>query len=130
VTLEVGLHAFLLADPAVAALIGTRMTPLVLPQNTAYPALTYQRISGQRLRSVDGPAGRARPRMQIDSWAETYLEAKALAAAVRRALDGYAGPMGAAQVGAVSLDDERDIHEDEPKVSRVTQDYLISHEET
>lgn len=129
-SLEAGLHAFLLADPAVAALIDTRLTPLILPQDPAYPAATYQRISASRLRSVDGPAGRGKPRLQLDCWGATYAQAKALAAAAGRALDGYKGLMGSVQVDAVSLDNEQDVHEEEPEVYRVIQDYLISHQET
>lgn len=129
-SLEAGLHAYLTADPAVAALVVTRVTPSIVPQNSVFPAISYFRVTGQRVRSLDGPAGRGKPLMQIDLWAESYAETKALADAVRRALDGYAGPMGAVQVDAVSLNNEQDVYEDAPELYRVIQDYMISHQET
>lgn len=130
-SLETGLRAFLLADPAVAAIIATRLTPLILPQNPTYPAASYQRITGARLSSFDGPAGRAMPLMQLDAYAETYGAAKGLAEALRRALDGYKGAMGAVQVDAVSLETEQDApYEDAPEIYRVIQEYRISHQET
>ena len=64
--IEPALRAYVLADPAVSALIGTRWYPVVLPQSTAFPAVTYQRITTTRVGSHHGPSGLAAARFQID----------------------------------------------------------------
>lgn len=130
--IEDGLVALLSADSGVSALVGNRIHPLVLPRKPTYPALVYQRISGERVRSLSGPSGRARPRIQIDAYAQTYAAAKAVAKAVEDALDGYAGPAGTDRIDAASLEGDRDLHEDELRkpIFRVTADYFISYRET
>lgn len=126
-TLEEGLVTFLKAfSPAIA---GGRIHPLELPQGTALPAVTYQRISGPRVRTLSGPGGKARARIQLDGWANTYAEAKALATQLRQALDGYKGLMGTVQVDNVSLDTDWDRNDPEREIKGVGMDFEFSHVE-
>ena len=62
------IRAFVMADPEIAAQIGTRFYPVKLPQTATFPALTLQRISGVRFQPLKGPASLARPRYQFDVW--------------------------------------------------------------
>jgi hypothetical protein len=97
------------AGNPVAALIGTRAYPLVLPQNPAVPAIRYQRISTTRgpYRALGtGRAEYAKPRFQLDCYATTAAGAKALADAVRIALDGFAGTVAGISIGSMALEDE------------------------
>lgn len=126
---EGSLVTFLLADGTVSGLVAARMYPILLPQEPSYPAIVYSLASSTRLHALDGPPGRASHRVQIDCYAETYKEAHQLAAAVRQRLDGYAGLMGSTEVGYVSLDNEQDLYDDDARVHRVLQDFLISHKE-
>ncbi len=128
-TISQALRAFLLARPSIVALVGARIYPQILPQKPTYPAITYAQASGVRLRILEGPAGRARPRISINSWADTHETMDAVADAVRAALDGYAGPMGDLNVGSVVLDNEFETFEEEARMHRKLQDYIISHEE-
>jgi hypothetical protein len=129
-TISEALRAFLLAQPSIAALVGTRIYPQVLPQKPAYPAITYAQVSGIRVRGLDGPTGRARPRIAVNSWGASHREMDAVASAVRAALDGYAGPMGDLVVDSAVLDNEIEFFEEDAGVHRKLQDYIISHEET
>lgn len=126
------LRALLIADPAVSALVGDRVHALQLPRGGALPALKYQRISGERVRGLSGPHGQAHPRMQIDAYADSHAAAEAVADAVEAALDGYAGPAGAGRIDAASLENVRDLHEDElgTRAYRVVMDFFISHPTT
>ena len=129
--LVVEMRTYLLADSAVAAKIGVRMFPISLPQNVRYPAITYSQVSSVRERDLCGPAGFAHPRISINSWAETYLEARALADAVDDALYNFRGkftPTGV-RVGSVRLENEMDQEEPDVEVYRVLQDYIVSHVE-
>lgn len=62
------LRTFILADPALAAALGTRVYPIKLPQTVTYPAMTIQEISGTALPPLKGRASLARPRFQCDVW--------------------------------------------------------------
>lgn len=87
-----------LVEPELAAWIeglsaciaaGAKVYPFAsVPQNLAFPFITYHRVSGSRIRSLKGPAGVSRPHLQIDVFGKTYLIATSLAAAIREALDG------------------------------------------
>ena len=124
--LEVGLYAFLAADSGLSALVGTRIYPLLLPQEPTLPAVVYQRISTNPLgHSNDGPDHLVRVRMQFRCHAATLLAAKGVADAVRAALDGYSGTMGTVDVKGVFRVDEGDDDEPETATFSVRADYYI-----
>ncbi|MEQ8251576.1 MAG: DUF3168 domain-containing protein [Oceanibaculum nanhaiense] len=118
--------AWLSAQPVVSALLGDRIYPLVLPQNSGLPAATYQRIGGERFYDLDGGARPKRVTLQLDSWAADYAGAKALAGAIESVLDGYAGPMGDLVVSRSVILREDEEHEDQTKLWRVSVDYQIT----
>lgn len=128
-TINAGLRAFLGADSAISAIIGampnTRVYPVRLPQNPTLPAITYFRVSGQRVHASSGALGLSGPRMQIDCWATKYEDAHALAELVRKRIDGYRGPMGSETVQGVFFESERDLYEPEPDQHRVSRDYFV-----
>lgn len=127
---------------------GARVFPWgEVPQSPHYPHLTYHRVTGMRMRTLQGPSGVSYPRVQIDVWARTYKAAKELAAAVRVALESFprteldAGrtPRFVATTGrilqAVIVHDESDAaeepgHGDEVSEFRVTLDTQIWFRET
>lgn len=121
--------AFVLADPTVAGLIASRMHPGPLPQGEEMPAVTYGEASNVRLRSLSGPSGKARPRIEVNSWDKTYGGVKALAAAIRIRLDGFKGDMGATRVDGLFIDGERDTYERDTRYHRVIQEFVLSHVE-
>ncbi|MPZ58440.1 MAG: DUF3168 domain-containing protein [Rhizobiales bacterium] len=128
------LRTFLLADSAVAAAVGgTRIYPVVLPQGQVLPSVVFARISGLGDHHMQGASGLTRPRMQIDAWARTADEASTLADLVKFRLDGDRSPMGAGaaqvQVQGVFFDSERDDYDSESKLFRVSRDYFIWWEE-
>lgn len=126
------LAQFLILDPGVSAIVGSRCYPQTLPQAPVFPALSYIQIDAVRVRELEGPAGKARRRIQIDSWAKTNIERWELADAVRSALDGFSGMMGSTEIGSVNMQDERAFFDEEASivgVYRVAQDFIIAHTE-
>lgn len=93
----------------VAAIVGTRVHPDVLPQGISYPAIRYQRISTPRdqYRTLDGKAEYASPRMQVDAYALARSQAIALGQAVYYLLEGFTGIVAGLSIDAVSTSDER-----------------------
>jgi len=115
---------------SVSALVSGRIYPLVLEQNTSYPAITYTKVASVHIHDLDGSAGLANPTFQVDSWAYTYPEARNLSDAVRRALQGYSGsPYTGTVVSGIYLTGERHFYDSEVKIYRVSADYEVWHSE-
>jgi len=105
--MEEALIAVLLADTALAALVGNSVFPVARPQGSTLPAIVLHRIGSAPLNADDGEVGLENARMQIDCWARTYTEAKHTAHAVMLRLSGFEG--GAH--GTVLQSIERDLRE-------------------
>lgn len=138
-TVEASLFSLLTAGSpnAVAAIVGSRVYPDVLPQGVTYPAIRVQRISTPRAqyRALDGRAGYASPRMQIDCWSLSRSGALALAQAVYAMLEGYhAAAVAGLRIDAISTDDEGgdaevDIGPNGATVFRERLDLIVFHPE-
>ncbi|MBV5268975.1 MAG: DUF3168 domain-containing protein, partial [Afipia sp.] len=71
--LRPALRSFLLADAGIAAIVGTRVFPIKIPQGTPpkVSSIVYTRISGAGVYHMGGDSGLAMPRYQLDAWAPT-----------------------------------------------------------
>ena len=96
----------LLADAALAGLVGDRVFPVVVRQEMALPCVIYQRLAAEREYSLAGAAGWARVEIGLTVWGREYAEARAGADAVRRALDGYGDEDG--RVGGIEVSSVQD----------------------
>jgi hypothetical protein len=123
------IRQILIADSIVAA-ITTRCYPSTLPQDPVYPLILYMRVTGPREHSLQGAVGMATPRFQVEAWAETYAAAKALAAAIRGALDNYRGTAASVRIGSCLIIGEWDTYEPEVNCHRIIMDFSIIHDET
>lgn len=90
-SLESGLFSLITTDAGVAALMGTRLYPSILPQDAVLPAGTYQRIAGPVGYAHDGEAGVDFVLMQVSLFDDVLLDLIALREAVRSAVSGYRG---------------------------------------
>lgn len=128
---ELAVYTLLKDTAATSSIVSTRIYPFTAPQGITRPFITYQRISGVRWRSVDGPSGMAVPRVQVDAYSPTYAGVKALATAIRQTLDGYRGTVGGVRVGDIALETDRDFYEDavDPPLHRVSMDFMVTHDE-
>lgn len=107
--IEEALRTVLTGNGTVSGLVGTRIYPLVLPQGVTLPAIAYQRISGVREHTHDKTGDLARPRFQWTCVATTYSSAKALANAVRAALDNYRATASTVVIEAIYVENEIDV---------------------
>ncbi|KKM90811.1 hypothetical protein LCGC14_1234830 [marine sediment metagenome] len=128
------LHRHLLDDPVVGALVGTRVYPMVLPQNVTPPAISYLQTGGERSVHTGGSSGLANARVQISCWATTYLGSKALADAARLSLEAFSGELGGGGgrtiVQGAFVSDEREFYESTVRLYRTDLDFEIWHTET
>lgn len=131
--IEAALAKHVTEAPQTAAHIGGRMYPKRLPQNPTYPAIVYHRVSGNREHSHDSSSGLAHPRIQLDVYARTHVEAKAVAEAVRSVLDGLpAGKLGGSagvDTSGVFLEDDDDGYDDDFEIYWFRMDFSIFHNE-
>lgn len=127
--IEQDLRSYLLAQSTINALIVDRLYPLRLPQGATLPAVTYQRIFGAQAVSHDGASDLGRARLQLDCWADTYAVMASLADALRAALSGYRGPMGANASTGARVINILDASEPEPALWRRIVEIMLWHQE-
>ena len=119
-------------DGPVAAVVGDRIYPNVIPQDVDLPAIAYQVISRPGLMCHDGPSGIAWPRFQITAQADDYDEVVGLINLVRVAFDGFDGVMGGG--GGVTVEgcfvkDVRDGWQMATERETRRLDFVIHHQE-
>jgi len=102
----------------VTSSISTRIYPLIVPQQSALPAITYARISGGQENNLSGYSSIENPRIQIDCWAETYKEIKTIAENVHTVLNTTT------TFSAILISD-MDFYEDDVELYRESMDFKI-----
>jgi hypothetical protein len=84
---HVAVFGLLSRAAGLAALVGDRIYPDVMPDNPAYPCVTYQKMGGSSARGAIGDPPLMRAEFQVSSWAKSRPSAAAIAGQVRAAMD-------------------------------------------
>jgi len=134
------LKKFLAAKSGVIALVGARITPLVLPQGyhvSQGPALTYRVLSRPSGHLINGIDGICRARVEFSAFSNDYDLSEQVADAVRNSgLPGFVGLMGDKQIESVQLSDGGDTYDESPSDGGQSHryvtvfDYLVTYQET
>lgn len=85
------LKAILLADPAVAAIVGARVSAWPANQTVQLPCVLLTQVSCTRIPTMAGSPTFDRARVQVDCLARSHQERAQLSSAVRDALSDYSG---------------------------------------
>lgn len=117
------LRSVLVADPAVAALVGTRAYQTALPREPTFPAITYQMVS----RVQDSLTGIVQARMQYTCMATTWKGAADLADAVRCCLHGYRGVRDGARIEEIQYAGQHDDHDETTGIYWIPVDMLVTY---
>lgn len=125
--IEQGIRAKILQIPAVAALVGTRMSPVLLIQGGLFPAIRYGKVDGAADKTLKGPSSLKNGRWQFDCCsAVSVAEAKTLAKALNDGFNGFKGSVTGGKVRrATALDDGTEIDLQELGLFGVQLDYSI-----
>lgn len=91
---ETDLVSYLEAHAGLAALVGTRIYPLVMPPGTTGDCLVYHVLTGRDLHMADY----VEPLVRFGCRSKDFLTAIAIDDALRDALEGYHGMMGTTHV--------------------------------
>lgn len=128
------LYARLTGNAGLAALVGTRVHPDMLPQNVTYPAIRYVQVS--RVEVVRKPVAAGgvgaslaivRGTFQLDCYAKTYKQAHQVAIAAAAAVYGWRDPANGVIVARVT--DVQDTNDSEETMQRVSVDVSITYNE-
>jgi hypothetical protein len=105
---EAAVRNRLVTTPAVTAIVGNRVYPVIAPADADLPFVTWRRTSIQRQHSLSGPIGVPMVMLTVDLFATTYEGVRELADAARVSLDGWGGTFQNTVVSNVSLENESD----------------------
>jgi hypothetical protein len=115
------LVAHLAANAGVSALVGDRIYSQERPQGGTLPAIVYEQQFDEMDYSHNGDTGYIVHEFELTAWAATKLVADQIGAAVRAAISGFRGTLGAGAstitAGAVFITSMgRDEFDDDPAV--------------
>lgn len=127
--IEEAVYTILTGDEAAAVLVGGRVYPQRIPQDVGLPAVAYSRISTRRVKRHGGSSGLARARVQVNSEAGSYAEAKALAAAVCGALDAVQRTVAGIVIQGSWAEGEGDEYGETEGIYGVRQDFMFWYRE-
>lgn len=94
VDFESVLYQTLIENDDVYALVRRKVFPLVIPQGTVLPCITYQRLRSYPANTLSGASGLEHVDLEINAWGNDYAITKEVAKAVRAAMPA-SGPWGA-----------------------------------
>ena len=126
--LEQAFRKRIMDAPAVAAIVGTRVAWMDIPQSWPLPNIRLQLITGGREQHLQGYFGKQQSRIRVECRAKTYAETVALAKAVEAA---SLGPTTVQDVvlGRAMVETPRDLGDDPGTgfIHRRVTDYLVPH---
>lgn len=126
--IDANIRTFLLAQPAVAALVGDRIEKSKAAQATPFPRIVLTQVGQESQGHLTGRGSHGAGTWQIDCQARTGVEAVEVAEAVFDAMEGYIGTMGSLQV-AVEMANVVDGYDPDDGADsgtyRILQDYRI-----
>lgn len=128
--MSLGLYIYekLSTDSALTTLLGgTKIYPVQISEDVAFPALSYSVVSNDPKDTKDGPGGKDVTRVQIDVFAETYAKTESIAARVRELLDGDSGTLQGVVLEYSRQVGLTDFYNDEIEVYQKSIDFSMRH---
>ena len=124
--IQAGIFSLLSQNTSISALIGSRIYPVLLPEDSTLPAMTYHVIGGASMPTLS-TSGMQRMRMQFDCWGQTYDDAATLRSTLISALNGYQGTLsdGTNLQFAQLIGPGTDFFEDAPRQFRCMCEFYL-----
>jgi hypothetical protein len=128
--IEETLYSRLAGYSALADLVTTgsniRISPNRKKQDTALPAVTFERVSTQRFSAMSVDSNVIKARFQVDVWAATYSSASAVRDQVIAALQRWKNTSGTTVFDTFILT-ENDLYEDDIDQHHIAIDIEINY---
>jgi hypothetical protein len=122
--IQKAIRKLLVNDPAVAAIVGTRVYPIHVDGALTPPYIKYLTVSDARIYRTIRP-----PRMQISCWAEDYPTVRQLAEAVIAALDDYHGVIDGVAIESIRYLNGPELYEAETRLYHIPCDFRVTYRE-
>lgn len=122
---EAALAQRLLSATGVTALVGTRVEPLLLPDNASYPSVVYRTFDREPTSTFADDVALSATSIEVESYGTTYASARATADAVKSALQRWSGTVAGIVVDHVFYEDETADYDSEARVFVISQDYRL-----
>jgi hypothetical protein len=107
-TPEMVLHNAITSDASITSHVGYRVYPHLAPAVDDLPFISWRRVAIRREQTLAFPMGVPTVQLEYLIFAESYLESRQIADAMRAALDGFTGSFDNTQVRQTSLESESD----------------------
>jgi hypothetical protein len=119
-------------NSALTALVSSRINPIRIPQESAFPAIAYNLVSVIASPTNTSHSRTDFARVQVSSFGTTFADATAVASAVRTALEAVSlpGTFNSTYCQAIEFDGEVHLAEDEAGfagIYHVAQDFIINY---
>ncbi len=111
----------------VAALVGARVYPIILPQGETGDSIVYRRISTQPVSALNDDTDLESARYQFTCYARTSMAAQAINAQVRAAWQRYNGIVSTVVIEDAEMETEFDDFESDPGRYQSIIDFTISY---
>jgi len=118
-------------NAALTALISTRLNPVRIPQESAFPAVSYQLISEVPNPTKSGHSRTEFARVQVNAYGTSLSSAQAVASAIRTAFEAVTlpGTFNGIKCQTLEYDGENQTADDTAAFAglyQISQDYLIN----
>lgn len=125
--IEQGIRTKILALTGMSALVGTRMSEIILLQGGALPAIRYTKIDGAPDKTLEGPSALKHARFQFDCLSSVSLsQAKSVAKIINGGFNGFRGAVTGGHIRRASaLDDGSDMSEPDLGLFIIQLDYSV-----
>ena len=118
-------------NAALTAVVSTRINPLRIPQESSFPAISYQLVSLVPHPSKSGPSESDFARIQINSFGTSYQSAVQVADLVRNAMElTLPATFNSVFVQTCEYEGEAHMSEDNAGfagIYHIAQDYIINY---
>jgi len=118
-------------NAALTALISTRLNPVRIPQESAFPAVSYNLISEVPNPTKSGHSRTEFARVQVNAYGTSLSSAQAVASAIRTAFEAVTlpGTFNGIKCQTLEYDGENQTADDTAAFAglyQISQDYLIN----
>lgn len=114
-------------DSELITLLGgtSKIFPIRIPQETAYPAITYTKLSQSPNHTKTGPSLVDEVRIQIDTYSKDYAQLVSIDKRVRTLLDYYTGTIVSVNVDSIWFVNSTEVGEPELGLKHFATDYQM-----
>ena len=120
------LQTYLLTQTGLTDLVGQRIYPATLPQDTINPAVSYEVTNDSPEHTMSSDADNPRkPLITYNVWADTYPSGQAVAEQIRTALMDKTGTLTTRVLQRIFWENQYDLYEDDTDTHHIVVDFIV-----